>query len=85
MSKLNSLNERLYRIKTLSELKIILCIWLHSQGGKHITLNDFCVYTGLSKQSVMSGIESALNHDFIGMSVDDSDGGRVKRYFYLKF
>lgn len=63
--------------------------------GKKITIDEFVQGrklknrermdsgTGLSEKAVRLGIERAINHGFLECEVDDSDLGRIKRYFRL--
>lgn len=40
--------------------------------------------TGLSDRGVKNGIEQALKHGYIVCDVDDSDLGRIKKYYGIK-
>jgi len=39
--------------------------------------------TGLSAGAVSAGLKSAIEHGYLRMTEDDTDGGRVKRYYSL--
>jgi hypothetical protein len=72
--------------------------WGFSEYGKPkwITLDEFVSGrkrrdgsrmdsgTGLSERAVRYGLERAMAHGFLIMTVDDHDKARVKRYFQLK-
>ncbi len=40
--------------------------------------------TGLSKQSVINGIKSAVNRGLLKEEIDDSDKARIKKYYLLR-
>src|SRR5215211_637133 len=72
--------------------------WGYQEYGikKHITVDEFMhgrrrrdgsrmdAGTGLSERSVRYGIADALSHGLIEEFIDDSDRGRVKKYYGLK-
>lgn len=86
-------------IETLGELKVILYILRHTWGfqdeRKKITLDEFehgrkrrdrtrmDNGTGLSRGTIRNGLERAVRHEFIEVETDDSDAGRVKKYYSL--
>jgi len=39
--------------------------------------------TGMSKSAILRGIERAIEHGFLEVEVDDSDKGRIKKYYRL--
>ena len=39
--------------------------------------------TGMSKSSILRGIEHAVEHGFLQVEIDDSDLGRIKKYYSL--
>ena len=87
-------------LMTGSEIKVILYILRHTWGfqdnRKKITLDEFengrkrrdrsrlDSGTGLSRGAVKDGLKRAIEHGFIEVEEDDSDLGRVKRYYSLK-
>ena len=40
--------------------------------------------TGLSKPSVIEGLNSAVKHGLLEVEIDDSDKARIKKYYKLK-
>jgi len=64
-------------------------------NGKKITLDEFVFGrmrkdktrfskgVGLSKSAVIRGIKAAIDHGFLKMVIDDSDGGRKERRYFL--
>src|SRR5438874_10763373 len=40
--------------------------------------------TGLSKPSVIEGLNSAIKHGLLEVEIDDSDRARIKKYYKLK-
>ena len=96
----NELIDALSIIETIGELKVILYILRHTWGyhdsEKKITLDEFQhgrkysdgsridSGTGLSRPTILSGIEKAVEHGFINVEVDSSDKARVKKLYSLK-
>jgi|SRR5579872_6724445 len=83
-------------IDSLAELKILLYVARHTWGfqevdaWKRITLEQFMNGragldngTGLSRQSVIDGIEKAVKHGYLLYKVDDRDKARIKKYYKL--
>jgi hypothetical protein len=72
--------------------------WGYQEYGlkKHITIDEFVngrrhhdttrmdKGTGLSERAVYDGLRKAVEHGLIEEEVDDSDRGRVKKYYCLK-
>jgi len=95
----HQLIEALPLIETLGEMKVILYTLRHTWGyhddEKKITLDEFCNGrkrrdgsridggTGLSKPTVIDGLERAVIHGFITVRTDSSDLGRVKNFYSL--
>ena len=87
-------------VETEGELKVILYILRHTWGfqdkEKKITLDEFRsgrrrkdrtrldAGTGLSKPTIIDGLERAEQHGFITVEVDDSDKARVKKLYSLR-
>ena len=96
----NELIDALPIIETMSELKCILYILRHTWGfhdeRKKITTDEFMNGrkrkdrtrldngTGLSKNSVISGLRSAEEHGFIEVDKDERDLARNKKTYTLK-
>lgn len=73
--------------------------WGEQEYGKPIrlTLDEFCngrkrkdgtrmgPGCGCAKNSIRKGIELAIEHGYITMTEDNTDKGRVQRYFKLNF
>ncbi len=86
-------------IETIGEMKVILYVLRHTWGyhdeEKKITLDEFCNGrkrrdgtrldngTGLSKPTVIDGIERAVKHGFLEVDTDERDKGRVKKFYRL--
>jgi hypothetical protein len=86
-------------VETIGELKVILYVLRHTWGFqddyKKLTLDEFehgrkrrdgsrfDNGTGLSRPTIRNGIERAICHGFITVETDDSDKGRVKKYYAL--
>jgi len=86
-------------IETIGEMKVILYVLRHTWGyqdeEKRITLDEFCDGrkrrdgsrldngTGLSKPTVIDGIERAVKHGFLEVETDERDKGRVKKLYRL--
>jgi hypothetical protein len=87
-------------VETEGELKVILYILRHTWGfqdtEKKITLDEFKngrkrrdrtrldAGTGLSKPTIIDGLERAEQHGFINVEVNDSDKARVKKLYSLR-
>lgn len=93
----HSFIESLYMIESLAELKVILYIMRHTWGfqeydvWRHITTEEFMHGrnnldngTGLSKASVIAGLDKAIEHEFVLCKVNDRDLARIKKYYKLK-
>lgn len=84
---------------SMAEIVVVLYILRHTWGykdkRKRITLDEFehgrkrkngtriDAGVGMSKPSIVSGLKSANTHGFIVVEVDDSDKGRVKKFYSL--
>lgn len=82
-----------------AEIVVVLYILRHTWGykdkRKRITLDEFehgrkrkdgtriDQGVGMSKPSIVSGLKAAAEHGFIVVEVDDSDKGRVKKFYSL--
>lgn len=82
-----------------AEIVVVLYILRHTWGyrdkRKRITLDEFehgrkrkdgtriDKGVGMTKPSVVSGLKSAHKHGFITIETDDSDKGRVKKFYSL--
>lgn len=78
-------------------LYILRHTWGFSEYGKpkKISINEFTHGrrrsnrtrmdngTGLSENSVRAGLEAAVEHGFISVEVDNSDGGRIEKWYQL--
>src|SRR5260221_11433182 len=84
-------------VDNLAEIKILFYVARHTWGfqevdqWKKITTNEFMhgrggldQGTGLSKQSVLAGIEKAMKHGYLLCKTNDRDRARVKKYYKLK-
>jgi len=87
------------QVQTMGELKVILYILRHTWGfqddQKRITLDEFQHGrkrrdgtrldggTGMSKPSIVKGLELAEQHGFILIDTDDHDKGRIKKFYCL--
>ena len=96
----NDFLEAMHLIDTVGEMKVVYYILRHTWGfqddQKKITLDEFehgrkrrdgtrlDGGTGLSKPTIIDGLKRAEQHGFIIVSKDDSDGGRVKKFYSLK-
>lgn len=96
----NEFIEELPEINSMSELKCILYILRHTWGfhdeQKKLTTDEFMngrkrrdgtrmdSGTGLSKNSIISGLKSAEEHGFIEVDLDKRDMARMKKTFRLK-
>lgn len=86
-------------IDTIAEMKVILYVLRHTWGyqddWKCISIDEFIngrikkdkerldQGTGLSKQSVITGLKKAVQHGFLVVNTDDSDAGRIKKSYSL--
>jgi DNA-binding MarR family transcriptional regulator len=86
-------------VETIGEMKIILYVLRHTWGyhdeEKRITLDEFQNGrkrrdgsridngTGLSKPTVIDGIERAIKHGFLQVEIDERDKARVKKFYSL--
>ena len=96
----NDFLEAMHIIDTVGEMKVVYYILRHTWGfqddQKKITLDEFehgrkrrdgtrlDSGTGLSKPTIINGLKRAEQHGFIIVGKDDSDGGRVKKFYSLK-
>jgi hypothetical protein len=96
----HTLIEYLHLIKSAGELNVILYVLRHTWGyhdtEKKITLDEFKngrkrkdgtridKGTGLAKVTIISGIKKAVEHGFLKVETDDTDRGRIKKYYSLK-
>ncbi len=92
--------EALPLVETLGELKCILYILRHTWGfhddDKKITIDEFSNGrkrknrtrfdngVGMSGPAIIDGLKRAEEHGFIEISVDNSDLGRIKKFYSLK-
>lgn len=82
-----------------TECKLIIYIMRHTWGygddEKSITMDEFISGrkrkdgtridggTGMSKRSIINGLKRAEENGYINVEIDDSDKGRVKKYYSL--
>lgn len=92
--------ELLPLFSTMAELKIVIYVLRHTWGyndpNKKITIDEFMngrkraddtridSGTGMSKTAVIDGINKALEHGFLCVTVDDSDKARIKKYYEIQ-
>ena len=95
----HQLIEALPLVETIGEMKIILYVlrhtWGYHENEKRITLDEFengrkrrngtriDAGTGLAHNTVKDGIARAQEHGFLVVTEDNSDKGRVKRWYSL--
>lgn len=86
--------------ETKAELMVVLYILRHTWGfgddDKKITVDEFMYGrkrrngtridkgVGMSKPSIIEGLRRAEQHGFIKIETDDSDKGRVKKFYRLR-
>lgn len=80
-------------IDTLAELKVVQLILFATWGSGYadhqvpFTIDEIAEHTGLSKPSIATGIEKAIEHGYIDRQIEYfTEGGRVRsiRYYGLK-
>jgi len=78
-------------------LYILRHTWGFSEFGapKRITMDEFChgrktrdgtrldAGLGMGKQAIRKGLQRAVEHGFINIMTDDSDAGRIEKYYIL--
>ena len=64
------------------EKKITLDEFMHGRRLRDRSRMDTGL--GLSKPTIIDGLRRAEQHGFIEVDVDDSDGGRIKKFYRLK-
>ena len=83
-----------------AELKVVLYILRHTWGYgdalKQISIDEFCKGRqradgsridngcGLSPNSVRSGLDAAVQHGMITVTVDDSDAARIRKFYAIR-
>ncbi len=93
----HELIQELHKIDSIAELKVILYVMRHTWGfqefdqWKRITFEEFMHGrngldngTGLTKQSVIAGLEKAIDHGFLLCKTIDRDKARIKKFYKLK-
>jgi hypothetical protein len=76
-----SLSDEELSTLTGSELKCLVHISRHNK--ELISLAQFAVGTGLSKKTIISSLISLDWQELIDIEEDDSDKGRIKKYYRL--
>lgn len=72
-------------IATIAEVKVLIYICEHACFTPTlIPLDEFVKITGLSEASILRGLRSAQAHGLIRVIVDETDRGRIKKYYCLR-